>query len=64
MGTASTSYMRPQNLGTARVVSRNKTISAFLAEGFWCRLILILAGAVFYVLLYFETLLVSKSSVP
>ncbi len=31
----STSYMRPQNLGTARVVSRSKTISAFLAKGFW-----------------------------
>ncbi len=32
----SMSYMRPQNLGTARMVSWRKMISAFLAEGFWC----------------------------
>ncbi len=32
----STSYMRPQNLGTARVVSRSKMILAFLAKGFSC----------------------------
>jgi hypothetical protein len=32
----STSYMRPQNFGTARVVSRIKTISAILAKGFLC----------------------------
>ncbi len=33
----STSYMCPQILGTARVVSRSKMISAFLAEDFWCK---------------------------
>ncbi len=29
--------MRPQNLGTACVVSQNKTISAFLTKGFLCK---------------------------
>ncbi len=33
----STSYMPPQNLGTARAVSRSKTISTFLAKGFLCK---------------------------
>ncbi len=30
-------YMRPQNLGTACIVSRSKMISASLAEGFSCK---------------------------
>jgi hypothetical protein len=33
---SSTLYMRPQNLGTVRAVSRNKTIFVFLAKGFSC----------------------------
>ncbi len=36
----STLYMRPQNLGTARMVSQIKTISAFLAKGFLCERLL------------------------
>jgi hypothetical protein len=36
----STSYMHPQNLGTAHVVLQNKAIFAFLAEGFSCERLL------------------------